>query len=154
MPQIMKDIVAWAGAIAAISGALAIIIKPIRSWFWYVFKKKCGITEIEQTNSALTETICELKEELESLHGKIDSLLDMATNQDKAQCDVLRGMMLQTYYKYLPYEAIPSYDAEQFGKLAEDYEKLGGNSFMTNTVIPTVQKWPVITDMDYFNDQK
>ena len=154
MPQIMKDIVAWAGAIAAISGALAIIIKPIRSWFWYVFKKKCGITEIEQANSALTETICELKEELESLHGKIDSLLDMATNQDKAQCDVLRGMMLQTYYKYLPYEAIPSYDAEQFGKLAEDYEKLGGNSFMTNTVIPTVQKWPVITDMDYFNDQK
>ena len=154
MPQIMKDIVAWAGAIAAISGALAIIIKPIRSWFWYVFKKKCGITEIEQTNSALTETICELKEELESLHGKIDSLLDMATNQDKAQCDVLRGMMLQTYYKYLPYEAIPSYDAEQFGKLAEDYEKLGGNSFMTNTVIPTVQKWPVITDMDYFNNQK
>ena len=119
-----------------------------------MFKKKCGITEIEQTNSALTETICELKEELESLHGKIDSLLDMATNQDKAQCDVIRGMMLQTYYKYLPYEAIPSYEAEQFGKLAEDYEKLGGNSFMTNTVIPTVQKWPVITDMDYFNDQK
>lgn len=154
MPQIMKDIVAWAGAIAAISGALAIIIKPIRSWFWYVFKKKCGITEIEQTNSALTETIRELKEELESLHGKIDSLLDMATNQDKAQCDVLRGMMLQTYYKYLPYEAIPSYEAEQFGKLAEDYEKLGGNSFMTNTVMPTVQKWPVITDMDYFNGQK
>ena len=154
MPQIMKDIVAWAGAIAAISGALAIIIKPIRSWFWYVFKKKCGITEIEQTNSALTETIGELKEELESLHGKIDSLLDMATNQDKAQCDVLRGMMLQTYYKYLPYEAIPSYEAEQFGKLAEDYEKLGGNSFMTNTVMPTVQKWPVITDMDYFNGQK
>lgn len=154
MPQIMKDIVAWAGAIAAISGALAIIIKPIRSWFWYVFKKKCGITEVEQTSSVLTKTICELKEELESLHGKIDSLLDIATNQDKAQCDVVRGMMLQTYYKYLPYEAIPSYEAEQFGKLAEDYEKLGGNSFMTNTVIPTVQKWPVITDMDYFNNQK
>lgn len=154
MPQIMKDIVAWAGAIAAISGALAIIIKPIRSWFWYVFKKKCGITEVEQTNSVLTKTICELKEELESLHGKIDSLLDIATNQDKAQCDVIRGMMLQTYYKYLPYEAIPSYEAEQFGKLAEDYEKLGGNSFMMNTVIPAVQKWNVITDMDYFNGVK
>lgn len=154
MPQIMKDIVAWAGAIAAISGALAIIIKPIRSWFWYVFKKKCGITEIEKTNSALAETICGLKEEIESLHEKIDSLLDMETNQNKAQCDAIRGMMLQTYYKYLPYEAIPSYEAEQFGKLAEDYEKLGGNSFMTNTVIPAVQKWNVITDMDYFNGVK
>lgn len=150
MPEIIKTIVSYAGAVVSISAALTLIVKPLRKWAGNAIKKACGISTVDDTISSIREEMSELKGDTKAMNEKLDSLISMVNVQHKSACDSLRGMMLEIYYRYLPYEAIPSIEAEQFAKLADDYIALGGNSFMTDTVIPTVKKWQVITDLNYF----
>ena len=151
--EIIKDVASIAGAVVSISAALAVLLKPLRHWLKDAVKKSC-VDEINESIATINADVSEMKEDTKAITTKIDTALDMLHVQHKASCDTIRGEMLQIYYRYLPYQAIPYYVAEQFSKLATDYASLGGNSFMTETIIPAVKGWQVITDPDYFNGIK
>lgn len=153
----IKNIASWAGSVVTISAALSLILKPVRNWLKGFIRKLCGFTDLENEVKNLKEANEGMKSDNDKLHTKIDditakldNLIQMTSDQKQASCDTLRGMMLDIYYRYLPYKAMPLYEHEQFSKLSEDYEHNGGNSFMSETVIPCVKKWSIVDDPDYY----
>ena len=95
--------------------------------------------EIDNKIDSLIQAINEQRKEINAQH---EETRDIKRNE-------LRDKLLQMYRSYTSIELNPEQEwsemeAEVFWELFKDYEKLGGNGFMHNTVKPAMQALKVV----------
>lgn len=96
----------------------------------------------------------DIDKRFDSVTDKINELIGLINKQyeetNKIKCNEIREKLLNHYRFYTSLEQNPKQEwtemeAEVFWHLYEDYEKLGGNGFMHNTVKPAMEALRVIT---------
>lgn len=95
-----------------------------------------------------------IEKHFSDIDSKIDNLIQMVNAQHEETREIkrneLREKLLNMYRFYTSIEQNPKQEwnemeAEVFWDLFKDYEKLGGNGFMHNTVKPAMKALKVVT---------
>lgn len=95
-----------------------------------------------------------IEKHFSEIDSKIDNLIQMVNAQHEETREIkrneLREKLLNMYRFYTSIEQNPKQEwnemeAEVFWDLFKDYEKLGGNGFMHNTVKPAMKALKVVT---------
>lgn len=95
-----------------------------------------------------------IEKHFSDIDSKIDNLIQMVNAQHEETREIkrneLREKLLNMYRFYTSIEQNPKQEwnemeAEVFWDLFKDYEKLGGNGFMHNTVKPAMKELKVVT---------
>lgn len=109
--------------------------------------------QLEYRNQSLGKQDA-IKNHFNDIDKKIDNLTLLISNQYEEikalKCNELREKLLNSYRYYTSLENNPKQEwnemeAEVFWNLFADYETLGGNGFMHNTVKPAMEALKVIT---------
>lgn len=112
------------------------------------YKRQLGYREQSLEKQASIET------HFSDIDSKIDNLIQMVNAQHEETREIkrneLREKLLNMYRFYTSIEQNPKQEwnemeAEVFWDLFKDYEKLGGNGFMHNTVKPAMKALKVVT---------
>ena len=109
--------------------------------------------QLEYRNQSLDKQHC-IDVRFDDINQKIDDLAVLISNQHEEtkalKRNELREKLLNSYRYYTSLENNPKQEwnemeAEVFWNLFADYENLGGNGFMHNTVKPAMEALKVIT---------
>ena len=112
------------------------------------YKRQLGYREQSLEKQASIE------KHFSDIDSKIDNLIQMVNAQHEETREIkrneLREKLLNMYRFYTSIEQNPKQEwnemeAEVFWDLFKDYEKLGGNGFMHNTVKPAMKALKVVT---------
>ncbi len=112
------------------------------------YKRQLGYREQSLEKQASIE------KHFSDIDNKIDNLIQMVNAQHEETREIkrneLREKLLNMYRFYTSIEQNPKQEwnemeAEVFWDLFKDYEKLGGNGFMHNTVKPAMKALKVVT---------
>ncbi len=116
--ETLKTIASILGSVAAIGGFIIGACKPLRQWFVNKILAKQKTAQNEEASKQILAIIKELREQL--------------NNQKNALQCTLRSDITKTYYTYKDEKAFPIYIKESLVKSHEAYEKLDGNSFISD----------------------
>lgn len=114
--------------IGAVIGVILTLIT-----FWGIISKKPK----EKIRTAFRE---EAKEANKELYDKINKIVEKIKGADKTDTALLRNAITSIYFQYKDIKQIPHYQKENVLSLYEQYERLGGNSYIKN-VIKEIQDW-------------
>ena len=74
--------------------------------------------------------------------GKIKSYKEKDLRQEEALKCLLRSNITSKYYVYSELGEIPSYEKENIDRMFEQYEKMGGNSYV-GTIVNEINQLPI-----------
>lgn len=74
--------------------------------------------------------------------GKIRSYKEKDLRQEEALKCLLRSNITSKYYVYSELGEIPSYEKENIDRMFEQYEKMGGNSYV-GTIVNEINQLPI-----------
>lgn len=126
-------------AIAGIGSAIIAIWKFGKKVVKNCFDKRLeDLTEaIKENQKAVKENqeinsnqINELTKAIQSQNEKIDKIFTSQEQRDKTDKHILRSLITQKYYEYIPNESIPLYERQCVVLLYQDYKALNGNTFV------------------------
>lgn len=126
--QIAKDVAVFVGLFLSCVSALAIIIKPIRTWI---------INKISDVNK---NTLTEIKDMLQQ--HILDSEVENKIQNETLLC-ITRSEITSVYYRYFEQRAFPMYERENLIKLYDSYQNNGGNSYI-HTIVQEMLNWKVL----------
>lgn len=91
-------------------------------------------------------------EQLSKLNEILNQSITTEVVLKDAMCRIVRHMILRIYYRYLPWEALPTYERENLSQLCDIYiHGLEGNSFI-NDIKPEMDTWKTVEDIHYFTE--
>ena len=123
------------GALSAIFqsiGGIVGVLLTLITFFGIITKKpkeKFRAMIREESKEANKETF----EKVKQIEAKIES-------NDKTDAAILRNAITEIYFHYQDKKEIPHYQKENVLYLYEQYEKLGGNSYIQN-VVAEIKAW-------------
>lgn len=93
------------------------------------------------------------QEQLSKLNEILTQCITTEVVLKDAMCRIVRHMILRIYYRYLPWEALPTYERENLSQLCDIYiHGLEGNSFITD-IKPEMDAWKTVEDIHYFVEE-
>ena len=81
--------------------------------------------------------------EKSDLNQKFKDINDRLDSHLESQLSILRHEITEIYYKYLENKEIPAHTKESVLMMYEQYEKLGGNSYV-HTIVEEIKSWETI----------
>lgn len=76
------------------------------------------------------------------LSGKVKSYKEKDLRQEEALKCLLRSNITSKYYVYSAMKEIPYYEKENIDKMFEQYQKMGGNSYV-ETIVKEINSLPI-----------
>lgn len=76
------------------------------------------------------------------LTAKVKEYKANDTNQEEALKCLLRSAITSKYYVYTELGTIPTYEKENLVYMYEQYQKMGGNSYINN-IMAEIEKLPI-----------
>ena len=76
------------------------------------------------------------------LSGKVRSYKEKDLRQEEALKCLLRSNITSKYYVYSEMKEIPYYEKENIDKMFEQYQKMGGNSYV-ETIVKEINRLPI-----------
>lgn len=76
------------------------------------------------------------------LSGKVKSYKEKDLRQEEALKCLLRSNITSKYYVYSEMGCIPYYEKENIDKMFEQYQKMGGNSYV-ETIVTEINSLPI-----------
>lgn len=127
--------------VVAQAGIAAYIIKSINDRFRKAARE---VTDTDKTQDAIEAMSNALKviPDLERRIAQIEKNLDGLRESNLAQ---LRSAITNIFYKYINVEYLPYYEHENLRYLSEEYDKRGGNSYVSQ-IVPMLLSKPVCSE--------
>lgn len=122
--DILQTVGGVTGAIVTIVGFLVLVLKKPKEKFFSTIK-----TIASSANEELKEELHELKKQ-SSEQGKTDLVL-------------LRNTITHIYFEYKDDKKFPHFEKENVLSLFEQYERLGGNSYI-KSIVAEMKAWEEI----------
>ena len=106
--------------------------------------------QLKEADNAIVELCKEIKEDVIANRQMLDERLQSLESREK---NSLRAKILSEYRLYTdehknPKQAWTEMEHHSFFKLVEDYESLGGNDYVHNTVLPAMNELDIIPMAD------
>lgn len=104
--------------------------------FWGVISKK--------PKEKLKQTIMDIaKEANKDINEKVNKIDEKIQISDKTDLAIIRNTITHIYFKYKDIKKIPHYEKENLISLYDQYERLGGNSYVKG-IMAEMQNWEEI----------
>lgn len=104
--------------------------------FWGIISKRPKDALRRLIREETTEGVKDMKKEIGEIKEKINS-------KDATDLAILRNTITHIYFKYKDEKKIPHYEKENTLSLFEQYEKLGGNSYIKD-IMNKISEWEEI----------
>lgn len=117
--------------------------KRIIKVFDEVYSKEIK-TYIKETMNTQSQKLDDFLKRQETVNENIVSKINLLTVSSN---DILRREIVKIYYRYLPYKKIPRFDKESLSKMATDYFKQKGNSFVED-LCREMKDWEVVESIE------
>lgn len=85
----------------------------------------------------------EVKEANKDIQEKVEVVAKKVKSVDQTNLAILRNTITHIYFKYKDAKKIPHYEKENALYLYEQYERLGGNSYVVD-IISQIKTWEEI----------
>lgn len=139
MENITLDTVAsYCGSISAIIALVVLIVKPLRTKFVEWISKTSDRDGINAKIDTLTELVQKQVEQNDEINTELKK-------QSMALQANLRNSILVIYNSRMKAGCISMYEKENLAKLHEQYQSLGGNSFI-HTCVDELNELPIKND--------
>ena len=104
--------------------------------FWGVISKKPK----EKLKQTIMDTAKEANKDINEKVNQIDEKIQIS---DKTDLAIIRNTITHIYFKYKDTKKIPHYEKENLISLYDQYERLGGNSYVKG-IMAEMQNWEEI----------
>lgn len=118
----------------SIGGFASVVLTLVA--FWGVVSKKPK----EKVRNMIRE---EVKEANKDIQEKVEVVAKKVKSVDQTNLAILRNTITHIYFKYKDAKKIPHYEKENALYLYEQYERLGGNSYVVD-IISQIKTWEEI----------
>ena len=115
--------------------------------FWGIISKKpleafknSIRTECEKANEPLKNQLTQQEKDITTKFASVEKRMASAEQTDLA---LLRNTITHIYFKYKDEKKIPHFEKENVLSLYENYERLGGNSYI-HQVVEEIKSWEEI----------
>lgn len=134
----LNDIAGYCGSVSTVIALIVLIVKPIRTKFVAWISKTSDKDGINAKIDNLTELVQKQIKQNEEINSELKK-------QSLALQANLRNSILVIYNSRIKAGYITLYEKENLAKLHEQYQSLGGNSFI-HTCVDELNELPVKND--------
>jgi len=142
--EIIKNIAAIIGCILSVASFITLCTKGGRKFIGKVIKM--NTKELEEMNRQQNNTINDIKESLDNLSNKIESLCNQVGILEGISSQQCRDVIKNIYYKYHVTKKIPLYERKTIDKTYANYQRCsdGKNTYAT-LLYNEICKWEIDT---------